>query len=104
MVEYHALKYGPFGYRDRKNFRPDFANDDFQRMLKDIDFCAKRSREVFVKDYLATYTSETGLPLTDPQFRDYDGGYWSMYPDTDESKKQGLLFLDQLATELKKSP
>ncbi len=63
MVEYHALKYGPFGYRERKNFRPDFSNDNFQWMLKDIDQSAKRSREVFVKDYFAKYTSEPGLPL-----------------------------------------
>jgi abortive infection bacteriophage resistance protein len=32
-------------------------------MLKDIDQSAKRSREVFVKDYFAKYTSEPGLPL-----------------------------------------
>jgi abortive infection bacteriophage resistance protein len=63
MVEQHARKYGPFGYRDEKSFRPEFAGNDHRRMLEDIDHETKRSREPFVGHFLAKYTSEPGLPL-----------------------------------------
>jgi hypothetical protein len=39
-----------------------------------------------------------------PQFRNYNNAVWTMYPDTDESKRLSLEFLDQLATELKATP
>jgi hypothetical protein len=42
--------------------------------------------------------------MTDPLFRSYDGGLWSTCPDDDESKIQSLKFLDEIATQLKKSP
>jgi hypothetical protein len=34
MVEHHAREYGPFGYRDARNFRPEFAGLDHQRMVE----------------------------------------------------------------------
>jgi abortive infection bacteriophage resistance protein len=37
MVEHHARKYGPFGYRDARNFRPEFAGLGHQRMVDEID-------------------------------------------------------------------
>jgi abortive infection bacteriophage resistance protein len=36
MVEHHARKYGPFGYRDARNFHPEFAGLDHQRMVDEI--------------------------------------------------------------------
>ncbi len=63
MVEQHALKYGPFGYRDEKNFRPEFAGNDHRRMVEDIDHETSRSREAFVAHFRTKYSSEAGLPL-----------------------------------------
>ncbi len=63
MVEQHARRYGPFGYRDDRNFRPEFAGADHHRMVDEIDEAMKRSRELFVAHYRAKYTSEPGLPL-----------------------------------------
>ncbi len=63
MVEHHARKYGPFGYRDARNFRPEFAGLDHQRMVDEIDQATSRSREPFVDQFRAKYTSEPGLPL-----------------------------------------
>ena len=63
MVEHHARKYGPFGYRDAKNFRPEFAGVAHQRMVDEIDQTASRSREPFVDHFRTKYYSETGLPL-----------------------------------------
>ncbi len=63
MVEQHARKYGPFGYRDAKNFRPEFAGLDHQRMVDDLDTGDSRSREPFVDHFRAKYFSEPGLPL-----------------------------------------
>jgi abortive infection bacteriophage resistance protein len=63
MVEHHARKYGPFGYREARNFRPEFAGTDHQRMLDEIDQSTSRSREPFVDHFQAKYTSGPGLPL-----------------------------------------
>ncbi len=63
MVEHHARKYGPFGYRAAKNFRPEFAVPDYQRMLDEIDHATSRSREPFVDHFRTKYFSESGLPL-----------------------------------------
>src|SRR5579859_2324346 len=63
MVEQHARKYGPFGYRNAKNFRPEFAGRDHQRMLEEFDTAASRSRERFVEHFRVKYFSEPGLPL-----------------------------------------
>lgn len=63
MVEQHACKYGPFGYRDAVNFRPEFADTDHQRMLDELDQAARRSREPFVDHFRTKYLSEPGLPL-----------------------------------------
>jgi abortive infection bacteriophage resistance protein len=63
MVEQHVRKYGPFGYRDVKNFRPEFAGDAHRRMVDDIDHETSRSREPFVPHFLTKYSSEPGLPL-----------------------------------------
>jgi len=63
MVEHHARKYGPFGYRDAKNFRPEFAGVAHQRMVDEIDQTASRSREPLVDHFRTKYYSETGLPL-----------------------------------------
>jgi len=63
MVEQHARKYGPFGYRDAKNFRPEFAAPDHQRMVEEFDAAVSRSREPFVEHFRVKYFSEPGLPL-----------------------------------------
>ncbi len=63
MVEHHAGKYGPFGYRDAKHFRPEFAGADHRRMVDEIDEATSRSREPFVEQYRLKYSSEPGLPL-----------------------------------------
>jgi len=42
--------------------------------------------------------------LNVPEFRDYNNEIWTMYPDTDESKRLSQEFLGQLATELKNNP
>src|SRR5258708_3846447 len=63
MVEHHARKYGPFGYRDAKNFRPEFAGFDHQRMVDEIDQATSGSRDPFVDQFRTKYYSEPGLPL-----------------------------------------
>lgn len=63
MVEQHARKYGPFGYRDAKSFRPEFAGMDHQRMVDEVDQATSRSREPFVEHFRIKYHSEPGLPL-----------------------------------------
>lgn len=63
MVEQHVGKYGPFGYRDARNFRPEFAGADHQRMVDELDDAMKRSREPFVDHFRTKYFSEPGLPL-----------------------------------------
>ena len=63
MVEQHVRKYGPFGYRDARNFRPEFASADHQRMVDELDDAMKRSREPFVDYFRTKYFSEPGLPL-----------------------------------------
>jgi hypothetical protein len=65
MVEHHARKYGPFGYRDARNFRPEFAGLDHQRMVDEIDQATSRSREPFVDQFRAKYTSEPGAANLD---------------------------------------
>lgn len=62
-VEHHARRYGPFGYRDAKNFRPEFATSDHQRLVDEIDQATSRSREPFVIQFRTEYASEPGLPL-----------------------------------------
>ena len=63
MVEHHTLACGPFGCRNSKNFRPEFAGDGHQRMVDELDQAASRSQEPFVHQFRAKYTSEPGLPL-----------------------------------------
>lgn len=63
MVEQHARKYGPFGYRDAGNFRPEFAGADHQRLVEEFDTAASRSREPVVERFRMKYSSEPGLPL-----------------------------------------
>jgi len=63
MVEQHSRRYGPFGYRDAKSFRPEFSGDDHRRMVEDVDHEMDRSREPFVAHFLNEYSSEPGLPL-----------------------------------------
>jgi abortive infection bacteriophage resistance protein len=63
MVEHHAGKYGAFGYRDARNFRPEFAGLKHQRMVEEFDREANRSREPFVEQFRQKYPGEAGLPL-----------------------------------------
>jgi hypothetical protein len=42
--------------------------------------------------------------LTEPQFRNFGIGLWTMHPDANESKKQSQLFLDKLSAELSGTP
>jgi len=63
MVEQHARRYGPFGYRQAASFRPEYVGPDHHRLVAEIDEATKRSRELFVAHFLAKYTSEPGLPL-----------------------------------------
>jgi abortive infection bacteriophage resistance protein len=63
MVEQFTVAYGPFGHRQWRNFKPDFAPADHTKLLLDIDQSAARSREVFVEHFRAKYTAEPHLPL-----------------------------------------
>lgn len=63
MVEQHARQYGPFGYRDAKNFRSEFAVPQHVRMVDEMDQATSRSREPFVDAFRAKYASESALPL-----------------------------------------
>lgn len=63
MVEQFAVRYGAFGHRQWKNFRPDFKPAEHTKLLLDIDLAAERSREVFIEHFRAKYTAEPHLPL-----------------------------------------
>jgi len=63
MVEQFTTRYGPFGHRVSKNFRPDFKPADHTKFLCDLDHAAERSREIFVAHFRSKYTSEPYLPL-----------------------------------------
>lgn len=63
MVEQFTVRYGPFGHRVWKNFRPDFKPAEHTKLLCDLDHAAERSREVFVDHFRGKYTSEPHLPL-----------------------------------------
>lgn len=62
LVNVFALKYGAFGYLDRKNFH-HMDVDGHRTFLNKIRSEADRSHEVFVKHFYSKYTSETDLPL-----------------------------------------
>ncbi len=69
LVEQFTLLHGPFGYRDRLNFRPEFSRQGyggvigFDKLIQEIDVSVDRSREVFVNHFRTKYTSEPHLPL-----------------------------------------
>ena len=63
MVEQFALKYGPFGYTNIKNFSPEFLHSDHSRLLQEIQDAVSRSKEEFISRFRGKYTNETYLPL-----------------------------------------
>jgi abortive infection bacteriophage resistance protein len=63
LVEINSLKFGPFGYIDKKNYNPKFPEKDFNVFLKEIAVNEKRSYEEFINRYRKKYTSEKYLPL-----------------------------------------
>lgn len=63
MVEQFAVRYGPFGHRERRHFKPNFAPADHTKLMLDLDQAAARSREVFVDHFRTKYTAEPHLPL-----------------------------------------
>lgn len=63
MVEQFALQYGAFGHLAKANFSPSFPNDEYMRLLTEIEATTKRSREVFVEHFFQKYASEPHLPL-----------------------------------------
>jgi len=61
QLTYHlAHKYGAFGYTDPGNFNSNFNHSEWLERLKEN---IERSREVFIKHYLAKYNEENNLPL-----------------------------------------
>lgn len=61
QLTYHlAHKYGAFGYTDPGNFNSKFNHSEWLERLKEN---IERSREVFIKHYLAKYNEENNLPL-----------------------------------------
>lgn len=63
MVEQFTVRYGAFGHRVWKNFRPDFKPADHTKLLLDLDTSAARSQEIFVGHFHKKYTAEPHLPL-----------------------------------------
>ncbi len=63
MVEQFALLHGPFGYCNINNFSPKFSQQDFSRLLRELDDAVTRSQEEFVKRFRKKYNSEPRLPL-----------------------------------------
>ncbi|HMH29083.1 MAG TPA: Abi family protein [Steroidobacteraceae bacterium] len=55
-----AMKYGPFGYCDARNFHKDFNHD---RLMKEIAEKEKDSTETFVKHFRGKYRSEPHFPV-----------------------------------------
>jgi abortive infection bacteriophage resistance protein len=63
MVEQFTLLHGPFCYCVRSNFNPLFPEEDYKRLLSDIDNAVNRSKEEFVARYRSKYIDEPRLPL-----------------------------------------
>ena len=63
LVEQFTRLHGPFGYGDRRNFRPEFLPGDYARLLSDLDDEVNRSKEEFVRRFQGKYTAEPHLPL-----------------------------------------
>jgi abortive infection bacteriophage resistance protein len=63
MVEQFAVRHGPFGYTDIRNFSPKFLQSDHTRLLNELDDAVNRSNEEFVSRFRRKYTSEPRLPL-----------------------------------------
>ncbi|MBT3192985.1 MAG: Abi family protein [Verrucomicrobia bacterium] len=62
LVNRHTMAHGPFGHIDRANL-PGMNAYVHQKFMDKIRQESDRSREDFVKHYVAKYTSETDLPL-----------------------------------------
>ncbi len=63
LVEHHARKYGPYGYRDPRNFSPKLKTETHDRLLKEIDQATRRSKEEFVEGFFEEFDEERSLPL-----------------------------------------
>lgn len=63
MVEEFALQYGPFGYLNPSNFRPEFPGNQHARLVQDVDDGFGNSREVFAEHYRQKYHEEQHPPL-----------------------------------------
>lgn len=62
VVNRHVMKYGPFGYLDRKTL-PTIRVEDHRMFMDRIRKEAQCSREDFVRHYFGKYTHEHELPL-----------------------------------------
>lgn len=63
MVEQFALRHGPFGYTNIRNFSPKFSPPEHTRLLNELDEAVNRSNEEFVGRFRGKYTNEPRLPL-----------------------------------------
>ena len=66
MVEQFTLKYGAFGYTQKDNFGMHFDEENFIKMMKEMERLTKEKidkGDENVKDYFKKYTNETHLPL-----------------------------------------
>lgn len=90
MVEQFTVTYGPFGHRQWRNFKPDFAPADHTKLLLDIDQSAARSREVFVEHFHAKYTAEPHLPLWMAAEIMTFGQLFTFFRQLNRTEQQGL--------------
>lgn len=63
MVEQFALRHGPFGYTNIRNFSPGFSQSDHTRLLNELEDAVNRSKEEFIGRFRGKYTNEPHLPL-----------------------------------------
>lgn len=63
FAEKYSLTYGAFGYTDYKNYRPQFAQEEFNKLMSKIRLDEEWSREEFIKRYHAKYDEEKYLPF-----------------------------------------
>jgi abortive infection bacteriophage resistance protein len=90
FVECHALKYGPFGYSEQRNYDPHFSTADFIKLLSDIQQDETRSNEEFIKRYRSKYSEEKYLPLWMAVEVMSFGQIFTLYRKSDNSIKKTI--------------
>ena len=63
FVQAHVLRYGPFGYTDKKNYSPDLSSTEYSLLMSDVSGDETRSSEEFIKRYRTKYFEEDYLPF-----------------------------------------